>query len=221
MNQPAVNVSHLSKTIGGRAILTDITFTLEKGSVSGFYGHNGSGKSMLFRAIAGLIKPSEGEIRVFGQKLGEEISFPPSIGLIIENVGFWPYYSGFENLKILASFRRQLSEDQIKENMRRVGLDPEERLSYSKYSLGMKQKLGIAQAVMEKPNLLLLDEPTNALDDDGVKRIYTIIREEAERGATILIASHNTEDLEHLCTRFFIMNSGRLEETEGIKGREV
>lgn len=208
-----VEIEHYTKKLKGKVILSNITLSLEAGGTYGFYGHNGSGKSMLFRAIAGLIHPTEGSVKVFGKKIGEDVSFSESMGLIIESVGFWPYYTGFENLKILASIKHTVSDDEIRQAIVRVGLDPDDKRTYGKYSLGMKQRLGIAQAVMEKPNLILLDEPTNALDEDGVKQVRIIIQEEAKRGACILIASHNREDLALLCSRFFKMDDGRLTET--------
>jgi ABC-2 type transport system ATP-binding protein len=209
----AVKIENMTKIIKGKTILSNINLTLESGGVYGFYGHNGSGKSMLFRAIAGLIRPTEGTVTVFGKKIGEEVSFPESMGLVIESVGFWPYYTGFENLKTLASIQHKISDDEVKQAIRRVGLDPDDKRTYRKYSLGMKQRLGIAQAVMEKPDLLLLDEPTNALDEDGIAQIRKLIQEEQERGATVLIASHNKEDLALLCGKFYKMNDGEL--TEG------
>jgi ABC-2 type transport system ATP-binding protein len=209
----AVKIENMTKIVKGKTILSNINLTLESGGVYGFYGHNGSGKSMLFRAIAGLIRPTEGTVTVFGKKIGEEVSFPESMGLVIESVGFWPYYTGFENLKTLASIQHKISDDEVKQAIRRVGLDPDDKRTYRKYSLGMKQRLGIAQAVMEKPDLLLLDEPTNALDEDGIAQIRKLIQEEQERGATVLIASHNKEDLALLCGKFYKMNDGEL--TEG------
>lgn len=213
-----VEIEHLTKKLKGKVILSDISLSLEEGAAYGFYGHNGSGKSMLFRAISGLIRPTEGTVTVFGRRIGENGSFPESIGLMIESVGFWPYYTGFENLKTLASIKHVISDAEIRRAIERVGLDPDDRRTYGKYSLGMKQRLGIAQAVMEKPNLLLLDEPTNALDENGVELARTIVQEEVQRGACVLIASHNREDLSLLCSRFFKMNDGRLTETtEGMK----
>lgn len=213
-----VEIEHLTKKLKGKVILSDISLSLEEGAAYGFYGHNGSGKSMLFRAISGLIRPTEGTVTVFGRRIGENGSFPESIGLMIESVGFWPYYTGFENLKTLASIKHVISDAEIRRAIERVGLDPDDRRTYGKYSLGMKQRLGIAQAVMEKPDLLLLDEPTNALDENGVELARTIVQEEVLRGACVLIASHNREDLSLLCSRFFKMNDGRLTETtEGMK----
>lgn len=213
-----VEIEHLTKKLKGKVILSDISLSLEEGAAYGFYGHNGSGKSMLFRAISGLIRPTEGTVTVFGKRIGENGAFPESIGLMIESVGFWPYYTGFENLKTLASIKHVISDTEIRRAIERVGLDPDDRRTYGKYSLGMKQRLGIAQAVMEKPNLLLLDEPTNALDENGVELARTIVQEEVLRGACVLIASHNREDLSLLCSRFFKMDDGRLTETtEGMK----
>lgn len=213
----AVEISNMSKIIKGKNILSHINLSLDSGEGYGLYGHNGSGKSMLLRAIAGLIHPTEGTVTVFGKKIGEDISFPESLGLIIESVGFWPYYTGFENLKTLASIKNTISDVDIKLAIERVGLDPDDKRTYSKYSLGMKQRLGIAQAIMEKPGLILLDEPTNALDEDGVELVRAVVREEIDRGATVLIASHNKEDLSLLCSKFFKMNDGVLKETEGAQ----
>lgn len=213
----AVEIGNMSKIIKGKNILSHINLSLDSGEGYGLYGHNGSGKSMLLRAIAGLIHPTEGTVTVFGKKIGEDISFPESLGLIIESVGFWPYYTGFENLKTLASIKNTISDVDIKLAIERVGLDPDDKRTYSKYSLGMKQRLGIAQAIMEKPDLILLDEPTNALDEDGVELVRAVVREEIDRGATVLIASHNKEDLSLLCSKFFKMNDGVLKETEGAQ----
>jgi ABC-2 type transport system ATP-binding protein len=213
----AVEISNMSKIIKGRTILSHINLSLEQGEGYGLYGHNGSGKSMLLRSIAGLIHPTEGTIRVFGKEIGKEISFPESLGLIIESVGFWPYYTGFENLKTLASIKGLISDAEIKHSIKRVGLDPDDKRTYRKYSLGMKQRLGIAQAIMERPDLILLDEPTNALDEDGVELVRTVVREEIDRGATVVIASHNKDDLSLLCSKFFKMNDGILKETEGAQ----
>lgn len=209
----AVELKNYTKILKGSTVLSDITLNLEGGGIYGFYGQNGSGKSMLFRAITGLIHPTSGEVSVYGKKIGVDISFPESIGLVIESVGFWPFNTGFQNLKTLASIKGLIGDKEIKNALTRVGLDPHDKKVYNKYSLGMKQRLGIAQAVMERPELILLDEPTNALDEDGIRLVRDIIREEQQRGATILIASHNFEDLRLLCTRFFKMNQGILRET--------
>ncbi|NYE57103.1 ABC transporter ATP-binding protein [Carboxydothermus ferrireducens] len=206
----AVEIQHLTKIIGGRTVLDDITLELERGKIYGFFGRNGSGKTMLFRAICGLIRPTRGEVRVFGKKIGLDISFPESLGLIIENVGFWDQWTGFQNLKFLASIKNIIKDEDIRTAIKRVGLDPDDKRPYKKYSLGMKQRLGIAQAIMEKPQLLVLDEPTNSLDEEGVKLIRNILLEEKERGATILIASHIKEDIDLLCDDKFRVEAGKV-----------
>ncbi|WP_326975313.1 ABC transporter ATP-binding protein [Caproiciproducens sp. R1] len=213
----AIEIHDLTKVLKQQKVLIDINLILEQGGVYGLYGQNGSGKSMLLRSIAGLIYPTKGTVTVLGKQLGKDISFPQKMGLVIENVGFWPYYTGFENLKTLASIQNKITDDDIRENIKRVGLNPNDKRTYHKYSLGMKRRLGIAQAVMEKPDLILLDEPTNALDDDGIDLVRQIVREENERGATIILASHNKEDLTLLCSRFYKMSDGRLKEGEAPK----
>lgn len=207
----AVCMRDYTKILKGRTVLDHVNLELEAGQSYGFYGPNGCGKSMLFRAIAGLIHPTTGTISVFGKELGNDCSFPQSMGLIIEHVGFWSYYTGFENLKMLASIRNQITDEEIREALQRVGLDPDDTRTYKKYSLGMKQRLAIAQAIMESPDLIILDEPTNALDKNGVKQIRTLVQEEHGRGATILIASHNQEDLRQMCNCFYEMEEGSVQ----------
>ncbi len=206
----AVEIYHLTKIIRGRTILNDITLELERGKIYGFFGRNASGKTMLFRAICGLIKPTRGEVRVFGKRIGVDVSFPESLGLIIENVGFWEQWTGFQNLKFLASIKNIITDEDIRAAIRRVGLDPDDKRIYGKYSLGMKQRLGIAQAIMEKPQLIVLDEPTNSLDEEGVGLVRNILLEEKGRGATILIASHIKEDIDLLCDEKFKVEAGRI-----------
>lgn len=211
----AVRLVNLNKVIKKHPILKDINLSLAKGKIYGFFGRNGSGKTMLFRAISGLIKPTSGEVYVFDKKLGSDISFPESLGIIIESVGFWPQFTGFENLKILASIKSKISNEQITKAIKKVGLDPKDKRLYSKYSLGMKQRLGIAQAIMEEPDLIILDEPTSSLDEEGVQLIRQILIEEKKRGATILIASHNKEDIDLLSDEKFKMDNGRLYHLQG------
>ncbi len=209
-----IQLLHYTKILKGRTVLSDVCLELEKGGIYGFYGHNGSGKTMLLRAVAGLIVPTEGSVSVFGKQLNEKYAFPENMGLIIENVGFWPDFTGMKNLQLLASVRKKIGDEEIRKTIRRVGLDPEDRRVYKKYSLGMKQRLGLAQAVMEEPELLLLDEPTNGLDDSGIEQFNTIIREEHSRGATILLASHDKEELKLLCGRTFRISDGVVAEEE-------
>lgn len=206
----AVEIKHLTKVIKDKIILDDINLELESGKIYGFYGRNGSGKTMLFRAICGLIRPTSGEVVVFGKRIGKDVSFPESLGLIIENVGFWGQWTGFQNLRFLASIKNIINEGDIRKAMERIGIDPNDKRPYRKYSLGMKQRLGIAQAIMEKPQLLVLDEPTNSLDEEGIKLVRQILLEEKERGATILIASYIKEDINLLCDHKFKVDSGKV-----------
>ncbi|AEB76818.1 ATP-binding cassette domain-containing protein [Clostridium botulinum] len=205
-----IEISNLNKDIKGNNVLKDINLTLEKGSIYGFIGRNGSGKTMLFRAICGLIKPTTGQVFVDGKELHKDISFPESLGVTIEGPGFWDNYTGFKNLKILASIKNLITDDEIKKSIDKVGLDPEDLRAYKRYSLGMKQRLSIAQAIMEKPELIILDEPTNGLDEDGVNVVRKILLEQKKRGVTILIASHNKEDIEILADKKYKMDSGNL-----------
>ncbi|NLD47407.1 MAG: ATP-binding cassette domain-containing protein [Clostridiaceae bacterium] len=205
-----VKIIGLNKEIKKNKVLTDINLEMTKGKIYGFYGRNGSGKTMLFRAVSGLIKPTSGEIYIFGKKIGRDVSFPESLGLVIETVGFWSQYTGFQNLKFLASIKNVISDNEIKNAIKRVGLDPGEKKTYKKYSLGLKQRLGIAQAIMEKPELIILDEPTNALDSEGIDLVRNILWEEKNRGAIIMIASHNKEDIQLLSDEKYMMDNGRL-----------
>ncbi len=203
-----IEIKQLTKRIRGATILDHVDLSLDAGKIYGFYGPNGSGKSMLFRAICGIIHPTEGTVRVDGKLLGTDASFPDSLGLMIENVGFWKNYTGFQNLKVLADIRKRIGSREIRTALKRVGLDPDDKRVYGKYSLGMKQRLGIAQAIMEKPRLLVLDEPTNALDYDGILQIRGLLLEEKERGATVLMASHNPEDLIQICDALYKVSPG-------------
>ncbi|WKV09331.1 ATP-binding cassette domain-containing protein [Thermoanaerobacterium sp. CMT5567-10] len=205
-----IEIVDLNKTIKDREILKNINLSLDRGKIYGFCGRNGSGKTMLFRAICGLIKPTSGVIKIDNKTLHKDMSFPESIGVIIEYPGFWDYYTGYENLKVLASIKNIVNDEDIKNSLKRVGLDPEDRRTYKKYSLGMKQRLGIAQAIMEKPDLIILDEPTNALDEEGIMMVRNLLLEEKTRGATILIASHNQQDIEILADDIYKMQDGKL-----------
>ncbi len=214
-----IEIKQLTKRINGVTILDHVDLSLESGKIYGFYGPNGSGKSMLFRAICGIIHPTQGTVTVDGKLLGTDSTFPDSLGLMIENVGFWKNYTGFENLKILAAIRKRIEDRDIRAALSRVGLNPDDKRIYGKYSLGMKQRLGIAQAIMEKPRLLVLDEPTNALDYDGIKQIRSLILEEKARGATVLMSSHNPEDLIQVCDVLFqVSQGGKVSLSPGLTG---
>lgn len=205
-----LEINHLSKTIAHNTILQDITLGMERGRIYGLQGKNGSGKTMLMRAVCGLILPSEGEIIIDGERLHKSISFPRSVGALIENPGFIAQYSGLKNLQILASLKKKIETADICRVMDELGLDPQDRKKFRKYSLGMKQKLGIAAAIMENPDLIVLDEPINALDEKTVAIVKNILLRHRERGALILISCHDREELEYLSDEIFCLEDGRL-----------
>lgn len=206
-----LTAEHVCKTIRNAPILQDINLTLEGGTVYGFVGRNGSGKTMLFRALSGLMKLTQGTVSLDGQVLHRDFSVLPSLGIVLEHVGMYPNLTGVENLRYLAGLTRRAGEADIRTAIERVGLDPDDKRTYRKYSLGMKQRLAIAQAIMEKPDVLMLDEPTNGLDDDGVRKIRDLILVEKARGAIVLLASHNQEDIRILSDHLFRIEQGRLE----------
>lgn len=205
-----IKISHVSKTIKNNPVIKDISMELQSGAVYGLKGINGSGKTMLMRLISGLIRPTQGEISMNGKILGKDISFPNSIGVFLENPAFLEAYSGFNNLKLLASIKSVASDDDIRNTLLRVGLDPDSNKKYKKYSLGMKQRLGIAAAIMEKPEIVILDEPTNSLDEDGVDLVKHIVRNEKERGALVVVSCHDEEILKGMSDEVFLLEQGRL-----------
>lgn len=205
-----IQVENVSKTIKGNMVIDCVSAEFSSGKVYGLQGINGSGKTMLMRLISGLIYPTEGRIVIDGKILGKEIAFPESIGILIENPAFLDNYSGFANLKLLASIQNKIDDKQIYKTLERVGLEPDSRKKYKKYSLGMKQKLGIAGAVMEKPELLILDEPANALDKEGIERLKKIVQEEKERGVLIILSCHDSALLEAMADVIYSMENGRL-----------
>ena len=205
-----IKISHVSKIIKNNPVIKDISMELQSGAVYGFKGINGSGKTMLMRLISGLIRPSQGEISMNGKILGKDISFPNSIGVFLENPAFLDAYSGFNNLKLLASIKSVASDDDIRNTLLRVGLDPDSNKKYKKYSLGMKQRLGIAAAIMEKPEIVILDEPTNSLDEDGVDLVKHIVRNEKERGALVMVSCYDEEILKGMSDEVFLLEQGRL-----------
>lgn len=205
-----IKISHVSKTIKNNPVIKDISMELQSGAVYGFKGINGSGKTMLMRLISGLIRPTQGEISMNGKILGIDISFPNSIGVFLENPAFLDAYSGFNNLKLLASIKSVASDDDIRNTLLRVGLDPDSNKKYKKYSLGMKQRLGIAAAIMEKPEIVILDEPTNSLDEDGVDLVKHIVRNEKERNALVIVSCHDEEILKGMSDEVFLLEQGRL-----------
>ncbi len=214
-----IAIQNLSKTIKSNAVIQDISMNLKSGVIYGFKGINGSGKTMLMRLICGLIRPTEGEIRINGKTLGKDLSFPESIGVFLENPAFLDSYSGFQNLKILASIKSVATDEDIRATLSRVGLSPNDKKKYRKYSLGMKQRLGIAAAIMEKPDIVILDEPTNSLDADGVTLVKQIVQEEKVRGALVILSCHDGELLKNLSDEIFLLECGHL--VEHTVGDEV
>lgn len=205
-----VEIKNYCKSIKSRPILNNVSYNFEYGKIYGIYGHNGSGKTMLLRAIAGLLVPDSGSVVIDGKVLNKDMSFPPSIGIVIENMNLLPQYNAFDNLKILGKIKKTATDEDIKTALERVGLKSD--LKVKKFSLGMKQRLNIAQAVFEKQKIILLDEPTNALDNDGVQLIYKLLKEEKERGALVVITTHHKEDLEEVCDVVLKMTEGELHE---------
>lgn len=205
-------VNEVSKSIYGVPIINSISMKLVSGNVYGFQGINGSGKTMLMRLICGLIYPTKGEIIIDGKRLGKEITFPQSVGLLLENPAFLDSYTGYENLEMLASIKNIITREEIHEAITSVGLDPLDKRKYKKFSLGMKQRLGIAAAIMEKPDILILDEPTNSLDSSGVSLVKTIIAKERERGAIIILACHDLPVLRDVSDEIFLLEQGKITE---------
>ncbi|MFD2616032.1 ABC transporter ATP-binding protein [Terrilactibacillus laevilacticus] len=203
-------VTGVSKKIKKQHVLNNITLEFRNGVFYGLYGRNGSGKTMLLRSVAGLLRPSAGKVEIDGKDIYSENKFPPSIGVIIENTSLLPQYDAFTNLKLLSKIKKIATDEDIKSAIRRVGLNPDNKLKVRKFSLGMKQRLSIAQAIFEKPDILLLDEPTNAIDENGVQEVYRIIQEEKERGATIILTSHHKQDLDILADEFIHMDHGEV-----------
>lgn len=210
--KPYIEIEHVTKKFGEDVILHDINVSMEQGKVYGISGNNGSGKTVLMKCICGFLPVTQGTIRVGGKIIGREIDFPESIGVIIETPGFLTNLSGMRNLEMLAGLQNKISKEEIRLAIKRAGLDPDLKKSVSKYSLGMRQRLGIAQAIMEDPKFLILDEPFNGLDKHGVSDIRELLLELKERGKTILLASHNSEDIRILCDKVYEMDGGRIEE---------
>ena len=206
-----IEVKNLSLTIRKTTILSSVCASFENGMIHGLIGRNGSGKTMLMKCICGFVKPTEGEVIIDGVRVGKDVDFPKDMGIIIETPGFIPYYSGYKNLKLLAGLNNKIGKEQVREAMKKVGLDPDLKRHVKKYSLGMRQRLGLAQAIMEAPKILVLDEPFNGLDKDGVKEMREYLLSYKELGKTILICSHSAEDISVLCETVHEMDKGRLE----------
>ena len=201
-----IQLENVTKRFKEHTVVDSVSMELVSGSVTGLKGINGSGKTMLMRLMCGLILPTEGRIMINGKEIGKDMD----LGLLIENPAFLDNYSGFANLKMLAEIRNIITDENIREVISRVGLDPDDKKKYKKYSLGMKQRLGIAGAIMEQPDILLLDEPTNALDTKGVEMLKNIVQEEKKRGALIVLTCHDAEILEEMADEIYFMENGRI-----------
>jgi len=205
-----ISMLNVSKTIKRVPILENVSLNLESGTVYGLWGTNGSGKTMLLRLLAGLIRPTSGSISLDNQRLGKNMDFPPSMGLLIENPAFLPSLTGLENLKLLAEINARIKPRTIAQTLSSVGLDPRDPRKVKKYSLGMKQRLGLAAAFMESPDLILLDEPTNALDVDGCAMIAAQILQQRESGALVVVASHDRAFLQRVSDSIFCVENGHV-----------
>lgn len=212
-----VELENVTKIIRHNSVLKSVSFKFEKGNVYGIKGVNGSGKTMLLRMISGLIYPTEGKVLYEGKILGKEISFPESIGVLIENPSFIDSYTGFNNLKLLTSLNDIVGDDEIRETLLRVGLEPDDKRKYKKYSLGMKQRLGIAAAIVENPEIILFDEPLNALDTKGVELFDKIIKEEKQKGKLIIMTCHDEKKLYSYSNKILFMENGVLKEVEELE----
>jgi ABC-2 type transport system ATP-binding protein len=206
----AVEVKEVSKKLRGHQVLNNVDLFVNIGEITGIYGANGSGKTMLLRVISGLVLPDTGTVRVFDQYIGRDAEFPQDLGALINGPGFILDYDGLRNLELLASIRNLISKVEIQKTIELVGLDPNDRRPVKAYSTGMRQRLGIAQAIMENPNLLLMDEPTSALDFDGTKHIHKLLKKLQDSGVSTVIVSHNREEIIDLCNQIYEMRAGTL-----------
>ena len=209
-----INVENICLTLKNRDILTSVNLTMEPGNIYGLVGNNGSGKTMLMKVICGLVKPTSGTVTCDGIIIGKDRDYLPDAGIIIEAPGFISYYSGFKNLKFLAGIRGKIGNEEIRKAMEDVGLDPDLRLPVRKYSLGMRQRLGIAQAIMANPRYLVFDEPMNGLDKNGIAEARKLLLDRKAAGATIILSSHNREDIDILCDHVYEMEQGYMTEVK-------
>ena len=209
-----IEIKDVSLKLKENKILECVSLQCDEGEICGIIGRNGSGKTMLMKCVCGFVRPTDGEILVLGKRIGEDIDFIPDAGIIIETPGFIPHYSGIKNLRLLASIQNKMKESEIKKVMEMVGLNPDMKRTVKKYSLGMRQRLGLAQAIMENPKVLVLDEPFNGLDKEGVVDMRKYLLKLKDEGKTILLSSHSTEDIELLCDKVYEMEHGKLEAVE-------
>ena len=209
-----IKVDKVIKKFGSDIALSNVSIEFERGKIYGIIGRNGAGKTVLFKTMIGFLKPTSGRVIVDGKEIGKDTDFADNIGIIIETPGFLSSYSGYKNWEYLASIKNMIGDKEIKESMERVGLDPNSKKKVGKYSLGMRQRLGIAQAIMENPDILILDEPMNGLDNQGVEDVREILLNLKDEGKSIILASHNKEDIEVLCDEVYEMDHGKLMASE-------
>lgn len=205
-----IEVKNVVKRWGNNTVLKSVNLDVERSEIVGIIGPNGSGKTVLMKCICGFISPDSGDITVSGKRVGKDVDIPKNIGLIIEAPGFLPNFSGFGNLWQLAKIRGKISKDEVRGVIKKVGLDPDEKKHVGKYSLGMRQRLGIAQAIMEDPDILILDEPMNGLDKNGVEDMRELLLQLKNDGKAMIIASHNSVDIDVLCDKVFQIDKGVL-----------
>jgi len=206
----AIQLNKVSKAFSGNAIINNLTLQVERGKTVGIVGGNGSGKSVLFKLICGFEVPDKGEVIIRDRVLGSDVDFPENVGVFINEPGYIEIYSGFKNLKYLAAINGRITDKQIKQTMHQVGLNPKNKTKVKDYSLGMKQKLGIAQAFMENQDILILDEPFNALDYKTYQDIKDIIKSLQQQERTILLTSHHFADIEELCDEIYVISNNEL-----------
>lgn len=214
MGEVMIQVEHAVKEFKETTALRDVSVQFDKGKIYGLVGRNGSGKTVLLKSICGFLPLTSGTIKVEGKVVGKDVEVPENIGIIIEEPGFLPQYSAKKNLKLLALLRNQISDSEIESTLEKVGLDPKSKKKVGKFSMGMRQRLGIAQAIMENPRILILDEPTNGLDESGVKEIRKLLLNLKNEERTIIIASHNAEDISTLCDQVYEMDGGVIRERQ-------
>ncbi len=210
MNELVISIKNAYKKFGEQVVLNDVSLEIYKGRIYGIIGRNGSGKTVLFKSICGFILLDSGEITVLDKVIGKDVDMPKNVGLIIETPGFLKDYSAYWNLKFLADLNKKITNDDIKNAIRRVGLNPDDKKAVGKYSLGMRQRLGIAQAIMENPDILVLDEPFNGLDKKGVTEMRSLLLQMKDEGKTIIMASHSSEDIDILCDEVYEMEAGNI-----------
>ena len=219
--EKVIEVTNISKTFSGRKVLDNVSISVQRGSICGLVGRNGCGKTVLMKCICGLIVPEIGQIKLFGKKVSRKKMPTDNMGIIIENPGFMEDETAMKNLQYLAKLNNHIEKKQVEKTIIRVGLDPKEKKKVKNYSLGMRQRLAIAQAIMEEQDVIILDEPMNGLDIEGVKQVRQLLLELKNEGKTILLASHNSEDIRHLCDKVYRMDAGKIIDKYSSDGFDI